>query len=95
MAKLKDGNLDQRFFGAHRFRRTCLCGEFTGLSILKTLLRKADNLNIPIHDNQYVTELLIKENIYFVVMSFNISTSQRTIHLADLVILCTGGHTRI
>ncbi|AQL31350.1 succinate dehydrogenase [Prochlorococcus sp. RSP50] len=95
LAKLKDGNLDQRFFGAHKYRRTCYSGDFTGLSILKTLLRKADDLKIPIYDNQYVTELLIKESICFGAMSFNISTSERTVNLADAVILCTGGHTRI
>ena len=36
-AKLKNGELDQRFFGAHTYRRTCYSGDFTGLSILKTL----------------------------------------------------------
>ena len=28
-------------------------------------------------------------------MSFNLSSSERTVHFADAVILCTGGHTRI
>ena len=45
--KLKNGELDQRFFGAHKYRRTCYSGDFTGLSILKTLL-KSDELKIPI-----------------------------------------------
>ena len=70
-------------------------GDFTGLSILKTLLKKSDDLKIPIHDNQYVTELLIKENTCFGAMSFNLFSSERTVHFADAVILCTGGHTRI
>ena len=38
LAKLKNGKLDQRFFGAHKYRRTCYSGDYTGLSILKTLL---------------------------------------------------------
>ena len=94
-AKLKNGELDQRFFGAHKYRRTCYSGDFTGLSILKALLKKSDELKIPIYDNQYVTELLIRENTCFGVMSFNLSTSERTVHFADAVILCTGGHTRL
>jgi len=94
-AKLKNGELDQRFFGAHKYRRTCYSGDFTGLSILKTLLKKSDDLKIPIYDNQYVTELLIRENTCFGAMSFNLSTSDRTVHFADAVILCTGGHTRL
>ena len=94
-AKLKNGKLDQRFFGAHTYRRTCYSGDYTGLSILKTLLEKAESLQIPIYDNQYVTELLIKDNVCFGAMSFNTTTAERTIHLADAVILCTGGHTKI
>ena len=94
-AKLKNGKLDQRFFGAHKYRRTCYSGDFTGFSILKTLLKKSEDLNIPIFDDQYVTELLIRENTCFGAMSFNIFSSERTVHYADAVILCTGGHTRI
>ena len=94
-AKLKNGELDQRFFGAHKYRRTCYSGDFTGLSILKALLKKSDELKIPIYDNQYVTELLIRENTCFGAMSFNMSSSERTVHFADAVILCTGGHTRL
>ncbi len=95
LAKLKNGKLDQRYFGAHRYRRTCYSGDFTGLSILKTLLKKASDYKIPIYDNQYVTQLLIKDNICFGAMSFNLFSSEKTVHLADAVILCTGGHTRI
>ena len=93
--KLKNGKLDQRFFGAHKYRRTCYSGDFTGLSILKTLLNKSDELKIPVYDNQYVTELLIRENNCFGAMSFNIYSSERTVYFADAVILCTGGHTRL
>ena len=95
LAKLKDGKLDQRFFGAHKYRRTCYSGDFTGLSILKTLLRKADDLNIPIYDDQYVTEILVKDNTCFGAMSFNMFSSERAVHFADSVIICAGGHTRI
>tara|TARA_Y100001968_G_scaffold330638_1_gene383048 strand:- start:3103 stop:4860 length:1758 start_codon:yes stop_codon:yes gene_type:complete len=93
--KLKNGKFDQRYFGAHKYRRTCYSGDYTGLSILKTLLKKADQLMIPIFDSQYVTELLIRDEICFGAMSFNTNSSERTIHLADAVILCTGGHTRL
>ncbi len=93
--KLKNGKLDQRFFGAHKYRRTCYSGDYTGRSILKTLLKKADSLGIQICDDQYVTELLISEQICFGAMSFNNKTFERTVHFADAVILCTGGHTRL
>ncbi len=94
-AKLPNGKLDQRFFGAHKYRRTCYSGDFTGYSILRTLLRKAEALNIPISDSQYVTDLLVHEGVCFGAMSLDTSCIERNIYLADAVILCTGGHTRL
>jgi succinate dehydrogenase / fumarate reductase flavoprotein subunit len=94
-AKLDNGKLDQRFFGAHTYRRTCYSGDYTGRSILFTLLKKAQSLEIPIHDSQYVTELLVHNDICFGAMTFDIKNGERTVFLADSVILAAGGHTRI
>jgi len=94
-SKLKDGKLDQRFFGAHTYRRTCYSGDYTGQSILKALLNKVDSLNIPIYDSHYVTDLLIEGKQCFGAMSIDILSGERVLYLADAVILCTGGHTRI
>jgi succinate dehydrogenase / fumarate reductase flavoprotein subunit len=94
-AKLDNGKLDQRFFGAHTYRRTCYSGDYTGRSILFALLKKADELKIPIEDSQYVTELLIQDGICFGAMAFNIKNGERTVFIADSVILAAGGHTRI
>ncbi len=93
--KLENNKFDQRYFGAHKFRRTCYSGDFTGQSILNALLRKIKILNIPIYDSEYVSDLFVKDNICFGAMSLNILTGERTAHLADAVIICTGGHTRI
>ena len=93
--KLENGKLNQRYFGAHTYRRTCFSGDYTGQAILKALLRKVETLNIPIADNQYVTDLLVENSTCFGAMSFNMETGQRIVELADSVILCTGGHTRI
>ena len=94
-AKLDNGKLDQRFFGAHKYRRTCYSGDFTGYSILKTLLKKVEDLEIPIFDSHYVTDLLVEEGVCFGAMSFDTFSSKRNIYFADAVILCTGGHTRL
>tara|TARA_B100000886_G_C20426782_1_gene494536 strand:+ start:7528 stop:9273 length:1746 start_codon:yes stop_codon:yes gene_type:complete len=95
LEKLKNGKLDQRFFGAHTYRRTCYSGDFTGQSIIQALLKRIKLLNIPIYDSQYVTDLLINDNTCFGAMSINTKNGERTVHLADSVILCTGGHTKI
>ncbi len=93
--KLPNGKLDQRFFGAHKYRRTCYSGDYSGQSILNALLKKSSLLGIPIDDEQYVTDLLVKNNVCFGAVSFNIKNGQKCINLADSVVLCTGGHTRI
>lgn len=94
-AKLEDGKLDQRFFGAHTYRRTCYSGDYTGRSILTALLKKAESLQIPIHDSQYVTEVLVEKGICFGAMTFDINNGERTVYIADSIILAAGGHTRI
>ena len=93
--RTNNNKLDQRFFGAHTFRRTCFSGDYTGQSIINALLKKINYLNIPIFDSEYVTDLLVKDNSCFGAISFNIRNGERTIHFADSVIVCTGGHTRL
>jgi succinate dehydrogenase / fumarate reductase flavoprotein subunit len=93
--KLDNGKLDQRYFGAHTYRRTCYSGDYTGRSILSSLIKKTKDLEIPIYDSQYVTELLVHNNICFGAMTFNINNGERTVFLADSTILAAGGHTRI
>lgn len=95
LEKLGNLKLDQRFFGAHTYRRTCYSGDYTGKSIIQALLNRISLLDILIYDTQYVTDLLIRDNICFGAMSMDINTGERTVHLADAVILCTGGNTKI
>ncbi len=94
-AKLPNGDIDQRFFGAHTYRRTCYSGDYTGRSILFALINKVKSLDIPIMDSQYVSDLLVEDNICFGAMAFDIQTGQRTVFLADSVIIAAGGHTRL
>ena len=94
-AKLDNGSIDQRFFGAHTYRRTCYSGDYTGRSILFALINKAKSLDIPIHDSQYVSDLLVEDNVCFGAMAFDIQSGERTVYLADSVIIAAGGHTRL
>ena len=94
-AKLDNGSIDQRFFGAHTYRRTCYSGDYTGRSILFALINKAKSLDIPIYDSQYVSDLLVEDNVCFGAMAFNIQSGERTVYLADSVIIAAGGHTRL
>jgi succinate dehydrogenase / fumarate reductase, flavoprotein subunit len=94
-AREQDGRISQRFFGAHTFRRTAFAGDYTGLELQRTLIRRTTQLAIPVLDSTYITKLLVRDNAIFGAYGFNLLDGTRyTIH-ADAVILATGGHTRI
>ena len=94
-ARTDTGEIDQRYFGAHKYRRTCYAGDYTGRAIIETLARRANELEIPIVDHQYVSTLLVKDGVCFGAFAFDIATGERTAFLADAVVLAAGGHTRI
>lgn len=94
-AREADGRLSQRFFGAHTYRRTCYAGDYTGLEIQRTLMRRAAELSVPIIDTVYVTRLLVADGTIFGAYGFDVVTGQGVQILADAVILAAGGHTRI
>ena len=94
-ARTEDGRLDQRFFGAHRWRRTCYAGDYSGRAILHTLAAKAEELRIPVIDGQYVSRLLVADGACFGALAFDLHDGSRTAFVADAVVLCGGGHTRI
>jgi succinate dehydrogenase / fumarate reductase flavoprotein subunit len=94
-ARLPDGRLDQRFFGAHRWRRTCYAGDWTGRAILRALTAKVAELGISVIDDQYVSQLLVADGTCFGALAFDLESGERTVFLADAVVLAAGGHTRI
>ena len=85
--KLENGKFNQRYFGAHTYRRTCFSGDYTGQSILNTLLNKSKTYGIPIYDDEYVSDLLVEDKKCFGAISINLTSGEKTIHLADAVIL--------
>jgi len=94
-AREEDGRISQRFFGAHTYRRTAFAGDYTGLEIQRTLVKRAEQLNIPILDTAYITRLLVHDNVIFGAYGFDMADGTRYVIRADAVILATGGHTRI
>jgi succinate dehydrogenase / fumarate reductase flavoprotein subunit len=94
-ARQANGKLDQRFFGAHKYRRTSYAGDYTGRAILHGLADKVDALRIPVINRQYVSRLLVEDGICFGALAFDLRTGAKTVYLADAVIVATGGHTRL
>jgi succinate dehydrogenase / fumarate reductase, flavoprotein subunit len=94
-ARTPKGEIDQRYFGAHKYRRTCYAGDYTGRALLYCLADKADELDIHVADNQYVSRLLVADGQCFGAVAFDQLTGERTAFLADTVVLASGGHTRV
>src|SRR2546429_5261411 len=83
------------FFGAHKYRRTCYAGDYTGRAILYTLATKVQEMGIPVIEDQYVSRLLVADSVCFGAYGFDLVSGERTVFEADAVILATGGHTRL
>jgi succinate dehydrogenase / fumarate reductase flavoprotein subunit len=94
-ARENDGRITQRFFGAHTYRRTAFAGDYTGLELQRTLVRRATELNVPILDSAYITKLLVRDSVVFGAYGFDVADGTRYLVHADAVILAAGGHTRI
>ena len=94
-ARETDGRISQRFFGAHKFRRTAFAGDYTGLEIQRTLIKRAEQLQVPILDTVYITELLTAEGRIFGAYGFDVNDGTGYLIHADAVILAAGGHNRI
>ncbi|WP_406465138.1 FAD-binding protein [Streptomyces sp. NBC_01622] len=94
-AREEDGRISQRFFGAHKFRRTAFAGDYTGLEIQRTLIRRAEQLHIPVLEGVYITRLLVHEGAVFGAYGFDLTSGRRYVIHADAVVLAAGGHTRI
>jgi succinate dehydrogenase / fumarate reductase flavoprotein subunit len=94
-AREADGRISQRYFGAHRYRRTCFVGDYTGQEILKALVREVDRRAIPILERMYVSDLLTVGDRVNGALGFRLADGQEVIVHARAVILATGGHIHI
>jgi succinate dehydrogenase / fumarate reductase flavoprotein subunit len=94
-ARTEGGEIDQRFFGAHKYRRTCYAGDYTGRAVLVTLAAQVEKLGIAVIEDQCVFRLLVTEGHCFGALAFDLVSGERTVFEADAVVLCSGGHTRV
>jgi succinate dehydrogenase / fumarate reductase flavoprotein subunit len=94
-AREADGRISQRYFGAHRHRRTCFVGDYTGLEIIKALVREVDKRNIQIMERVYVSDLLTCNGQVNGAYGFRLEDGREVVVHAGAVILATGGHIHI
>ena len=94
-AREQDGKLSQRYFGAHRYRRTCFVGDYTGQEIIRALVREVDRRQLPILERVYATDLLTTDGRVNGVLGFMLDSGREVVVHAAAVILAAGGHIHI
>lgn len=90
-----DGRISQRYFGAHRYRRTAFVGDYTGQAIIEALVREVDRRELPIMERIYISDLLVNEGRVNGALGFALEDGREVIIHANAVILAAGGHIHI
>ena len=94
-ARGSDGQLLQRYFGAHRYRRTCFAGDHTGRVMMVALLAEADRRHIAVVDDCYISDLLTDDERVTGALGFRLDGGDFVAYQAGAVILATGGTTSL
>jgi succinate dehydrogenase / fumarate reductase flavoprotein subunit len=93
--KTDNDAINQRFFGAQSFRRTCFVGDRTGKAMLEILVEKARSLDIPCEDGVFIFEILMHNGKVAGAMGLD-KKRQRIIHYqTPCVVLAAGGYASI
>jgi len=94
-SRTPDGDINQRYFGAQAYPRTCFAGDHTGESMLDTLVSKAQELGIPYRDNVMVTRLLSDGDHVYGAAGYDMEDGRFVRFLAGAVVLAAGGATAV
>ena len=89
--RTEDGKINQRYFGAQSFRRTCFVGDRTGEAMLDALVGKAQSMDIPYRDNVMVTRLLTDGERVAGALGFDMESGEFVCFRSDHVVLAAGG----
>ncbi len=90
-ARTDDGKINQRYFGAQSYRRTCFVGDRTGEAMLETLIDRAQALEIPYRENVMITRLLSDGTRVDGAVGFDMETGEGLLFRTNHVVLAAGG----
>lgn len=93
-AETEEG-IDQRYFGAQSYRRTCFVGDRTGEAILEALVSKAQELEIPYRDNLMVTKLLSDGESVYGAAGYDMEEGEPVVIAAGATVLAAGGYSAV
>ncbi len=90
-----DGGIEQRYFGAQTYRRTCFVGDRTGRAILETLVGRAAEVGVPYREDVMVTELLVEGGRVVGAFGVDLRTGALLHIRCRAVLLAAGGCTAL
>jgi len=93
--KTDSGEINQRYFGAQSYRRTCFVGDRTGEAIMDTLVETAKEQEIEYKDDLYITDLLRSNGRVCGAMGYDMTTGSPVVVSAKCTVVAAGGHTAI
>jgi succinate dehydrogenase / fumarate reductase flavoprotein subunit len=94
-ARTEEGGIDQRYFGAQSYRRTCFVGDRTGEAMLDTLVEQAQAREIPYRENVMVTKLLADEGRVHGAVGYDMDDGHFVLFRTDHVVLAAGGFSAL
>jgi succinate dehydrogenase / fumarate reductase, flavoprotein subunit len=89
--RTKDGEILQRAFGGHTFRRLCHVGDRTGLEMIRTLQDRGVQLGIDVFMECTVTRLLRDGNRIAGAFGYWREQGRFVVFRAKSIVMCTGG----
>jgi succinate dehydrogenase / fumarate reductase, flavoprotein subunit len=93
--RLDDGRINQRYFGAQSYRRTCFVGDVTGEAVLATLVDRARELGVPHRERLSVREILIRGGAAAGALAMDLDTGEPVAIAAAAVVVAAGGCTSL
>lgn len=94
--RTEDGEIMQRAFGAHTYKRTCHIGDRTGLEIMNVLTEQLEKRGVDMEEEVFITRLLT-DDTGAVTGAIGLDFQTGTFHVfkAKTTIIATGGFAEV
>ncbi|SFC11161.1 succinate dehydrogenase subunit A [Halobiforma haloterrestris] len=93
--RTEDGAINQRYFGAQSYRRTCFVGDRTGEAMLEALIDRAQELEVPYRENVMITRLLSDGQRVSGAVGFDMESGRGLLFRSNHVVLAAGGFSAV
>jgi succinate dehydrogenase / fumarate reductase, flavoprotein subunit len=93
--RLDDGRINQRYFGAQSYRRTCFVGDTTGEAVLAALVERSRAVGVPHREHVRVDEIVVRGGAAVGARAVDLETGEPLAIRAAAVVVAAGGCTSL